>query len=197
MKFRTIHFTGFCMAAVMLFALPAFAQETLQKSATSDPGYVIGAEDVLSINVWKEAELSRTVPVRPDGMISLPLVNDVKAAGLTPIQLATSITEKLRKWITDPQVTVIVQTINSKKIHILGEVGRAGTFALLPDMTILQALAGAGGFTQYAKKSKIYLLRMGEDGKQSKISFNYDEVIKGKKPEQNILLKSGDTIVVP
>ncbi len=186
----------FAMALVFLSAISAGAQEPAPKSATSDPAFVIGAEDVLAINVWKEAELSRTVPVRPDGMISLPLVNDVKAAGLTPIQLAASITEKLRKFVTDPQVTVIVQTINSKKIHILGEVGRAGTFALLPDMTILQALAGAGGFTQYAKKSKIYVLRM-EDGKQSKIPFNYDEVIKGKKPEQNILLKSGDTIVVP
>jgi len=182
-------------------ALGAVAQETqekneMPKSATSDPGFIIGPEDILAINVWKEAELSRTVPVRPDGMISLPLINDVKAAGLTPIQLSTAIAEKLRKFITDPQVTVIVQTINSLKIHIMGEVGRAGTFPMLPDMTVLQALSGAGGFTQYANTKKIYILRQ-ENGKQIKIPFNYKEVIQGKKPEQNILLKSGDTIVVP
>ncbi len=197
MNSRTAKLAAFLVALVVVSVWPAFGQDTEHKSTNSDNGYVIGAEDVLAINVWKEAELSRTVPVRPDGMISLPLVNDVKAAGLTPIQLAASITEKLRKFVTDPQVTVIVQTINSKKVHLMGEIGRAGTFALLPEMTVLQALAGAGGFSQYAKKSKIYILRMGEDGKQIKIPFNYDEVIKGKKPEQNILLKSGDTIVVP
>ena len=173
------------------------AAETIPPSATVDPNFVIGAEDVLAINVWKEPELSRTVPVRPDGMISLPLVNDVKAAGLTPMQLSVSITEKLRKFMTEPQVTVIVQTINSRKIHLVGEVNRAGTFPMLPDMTVLQALSGAGGFTQYANTKKIYVLRQTENGQQVKMPFNYKEVIQGKKPEQNIVLKSGDTIVVP
>lgn len=173
------------------------AAETISPSATVDPNFVIGAEDVLAINVWKEPELSRTVPVRPDGMISLPLVNDVKASGLTPMQLSVSITEKLRKFMTEPQVTVIVQTINSRKIHLVGEVNRAGTFPMLPDMTVLQALSGAGGFTQYANTKKIYVLRQTENGQQVKIPFNYKEVIQGKKPEQNIILKSGDTIVVP
>ena len=173
------------------------AGETITPSATSDPNFVIGPEDVLAINVWKEPELSRTVPVRPDGMISLPLVNDVKASGLTPMQLSVSLTEKLRKFMTDPQVTVIVQTINSRKIHIVGEVNRQGTYPMLPGMTVLQALSGAGGFTQYANTKKIYVLRQADNGRQDKIPFNYKEVIQGKKAEQNIELKSGDTIVVP
>jgi len=165
-------------------------------SQITPDGFVIGAEDVLAINVWKEGEVSRTVTVRPDGMITLPLVNDVKAAGLTPMQLAALLTEKLRKHFKDPEVTVIVNAINSRKIHLVGEVNRAGTFPMLPDMTVLQALSGAGGFTQYAKTKKIYILRL-ENGKQLKIPFNYNEVIQGKKPEQNLILKPGDTVVVP
>ncbi len=166
------------------------------KAATADPGYVIGADDVLTVSVWKEAELTRSVVVRPDGMISIPLLGDVKADGLTPIQLATLLTERLRKFVNEPQVTVIVTTINSRLIHIVGEVNRAGTFPMLPNMTVLMALSGAGGFTQFANTKKIYVLRS-VNGTQKKFPFNYKEVIKGNRSEENILLKPGDTIVVP
>lgn len=166
------------------------------KAATDDPAYVIGAEDQLNISVWKEPDITRTVPVRPDGKISLPLINDVEAAGLTPMQLAMSISEKLKKYIADPQVTVIVTGINSRRYYIVGEMNRAGAFPLLPNMTVLQALSSAGGFTQFANLKAIYVLRI-ENGKSSKFPFNYKDVIKGIRPEQNITLKPGDTIVVP
>ncbi len=166
------------------------------RPATEDPAYVIGEEDSLAINVWKEPELSRAVPVRPDGKISLPLLNDVQAAGLTPLQLGASITEKLRKYVADPQVTVIVTAIQSRRFYILGEVGHSGSFPLLHGMTVLQALSDSGSFTQYANVRKIYVLR-NENGKQIKYPFNYREVIKGKNQEQNIELRPGDTIVVP
>lgn len=167
-----------------------------KKSATDDPNYVIGAQDVLDISVWKEPELTRTVPVRPDGKISMPLLNDVHAAGLTPLQLAAEITTGLKKFVTDPQVTVIVTTINSQRVYIMGEVTRAGAYPLLPNMTVLQALSSGGGFTQFAKITKIYVLRV-DNGKQEKHPFNYKEVIAGKAADQNIFVKAGDTIVVP
>jgi len=167
-----------------------------RSSPTDDPNYVIGPQDVLDISVWKEPDLTRTVPVRPDGKISLPLLNDVQAGGLTPTQLATQITERLKKYVTDPQVTVIVTAINSQRIYVLGEVSRAGAYVLLPGMTVLQALSSAGGFTQFANVKNIYLLRE-ENGKQVKYSFNYKEFINGKNPQQNIAVKTGDTIVVP
>jgi polysaccharide export outer membrane protein len=167
-----------------------------QKVATQDPNYIIGAQDVLDISVWKEPEVSRVVPVRPDGRISLPLLNDVQAAGMTPSQLAAQITTSLKKFVTDPQVTVIVTTINSQRVYILGEVTRPGAFPMLPGMNVLQGLSSAGGFTQFAKTKSIYVLRM-EDGKQQKYPVNYKDVISGKRPEQNISLKAGDTIVVP
>lgn len=177
-------------------AAPKSGEGEAVKGATDDPGYVIGEEDVLNISVWKELEITRTVPVRPDGKISLPLINDVQAAGLTPAQLGMTITEKLRKFIAEPQVTVIVTEIRSRRIYLLGEVSRAGAFPLLPNMTVLQALSSAGGFTQYANLKGIYVLR-NENGKQVRYPFNYKEVIKGHRVEQNIILKPGDTIVVP
>jgi polysaccharide export outer membrane protein len=167
-----------------------------KKPATDDPNYVIGSQDVLDINVWKEPELTRTVPVRPDGKISMPLLNDVQAQGLTPLQLAAEITTGLKKFVTNPQVTVIVTTINSQRVYIIGEVNRAGAYPLLPNMTVLQALSSGGGFTQFAKLSKIYVLRV-ENGKQEKHPFNYKDVVAGKAADQNILLKAGDSIVVP
>jgi len=175
---------------------PTNSADASQKPASQDPNYVIGAQDVLDISVWKEAELTRTVPVRPDGKISLPLLNDVQAAGLTPTQLAEKIKTDLTKFVTDPQVTVIVAQINSQRVYIMGEVGRAGAYPLLPDMTFLQALSSAGGFTQFAKLRKIYMFRT-ENGKQVKYPFDYKDVISGKNPEQNVVLKAGDTIVVP
>jgi len=172
------------------------AQTAPKKVATDDPNYVIGPQDVLDISVWKEPELTRAVPVRPDGKISMPLLNDVQAAGRTPLQLAADITAGLKKFVTDPQVTVIVTTINSQRVFILGEVNHAGAYPLLPNMTVLQALSSAGGFTIYANLKKIYLLRA-EEGKQVKHPFNYKDVLAGKAADQNIFVKAGDTIVVP
>jgi polysaccharide export outer membrane protein len=182
------------------YAEPSLATTSTVKSPTSisteDSEYVIGPEDVLQINVWKEADISGPVPVRPDGKISLPLLSDVQAAGLTPQHLATDITERLKHFITDPRVTVIVTAMNSRRAYIMGQVTRQGAILLVSNLTVLQALSAAGGPAQFANTKKIYILRT-EGGKQVKIPFNYASVIKGKTPEQNINLKPGDTIVVP
>src|SRR3984885_871762 len=158
--------------------------------------YKIGPQDILRIDVWKEPEITRSVPVRPDGKITLPLLNDVQAAGRTPVELAGVIREELKKYINEPQVSVSVSTINSRRVYVTGEVTRPGAFPLLPGMTVLQALTSGGGVTQFAKIKNIYVLRT-EDGRQVKLPFNYKAVVGGKKPEDNILLQSGDTIVVP
>lgn len=157
--------------------------------------YVIGSEDTLMVSVWNEEKLTATLPVRPDGKISLPLLNDVQASGLTPMQLADLIAEKLKKFVADPRVTVVVTQMNSQKVFMLGEVTHTGALPLLPNMTVLQALS-TSGFSQFANQKKIYILRI-EDGKQLKLPFNYKMVVKGERMEQNILLKPGDTIVVP
>ncbi len=208
--------TQFWMTAIVLVlahAIPVLAQDDTgkkqqaqpaaasdnnvpKKPATDDPNYVIGGQDVLDINVWKEPELTRTVPVRPDGKISMPLLNDVQAAGLTPTQLAEQITTSLKKFVTGPQVTVIVTQINSQRIYLMGEVNRAGAYPLLPGMTVLQGLSSGGGFTQFANLKKIYVLRV-VDGKQQKYPFNYKDVVNGKATDQNVVLRPGDTIVVP
>ncbi len=170
--------------------------QSIPKSATIDPDYVIGLGDVLSINVWKEPEVSSSVPVRPDGKISLPLVNDIQAAGLTPMQLGKEIHTKLQKFIDEPQVTVVVTAVNSRMVYLVGEVARAGSFPLIPNMTVLQALSAAGGLSQFADAKNIYVLR-NVNNKPRRIPFNYKEALKGEHPEQNIELKPGDTIVVP
>jgi|SRR5579859_404373 len=162
----------------------------------NDPAYRIGPQDVLKIDVWKEDQLTRTVPVRPDGKITLPLVNDIQAVGLTPMELAGVITEELKKYITAPQVSVSVTEINSRRIYVTGEVLKAGAYALLPNMTVLQALSSSGGFTQFARIKNIYVLRT-ENGKQTKVPFNYKEAVSGKNPGENIELLPGDVIVVP
>src|SRR5271157_1081206 len=159
------------------------------------PEYVIGAEDVLHIAVWKEADLTATLPVRPDGKISLPLLDDVQASGLTPKQLAESVTEKLKKYIADPRVTVVVTSINSKRIFLVGEVMHPGATAMLPNMTVLQALSSAG-LSPFANTKRIYVLRT-ENGKQQKLPVNYRKLVKGEQIEQNYPLQPGDTIVVP
>ena len=158
--------------------------------------YVIGPQDVLNVNVWKEPEVSANVPVRTDGKISLALLNDVQAAGLTPMQLTESLTEKLRKYLSEPRVTVTVVQMNSQRIFFIGQVRRPGAMPLPANTTALQAIAAAGGLTEDANGKKIQIMRT-ENGKQVKYPFNYNEVIKGNKMEQNIVLKSGDTIIVP
>jgi polysaccharide export outer membrane protein len=177
-------------------AVAAMADDEPKKAATTDPNYVIGPQDVLDVSVWKEPQVSRVVPVRPDGKISLPLLNDVQAAGLTPAQLGVQITESLKKYVTSPQVTVIVTIINSQRFYILGEVMKPGAYPMLPGMTVMQALSSASGFTPFAKMKSIYVLRE-ENGKKVKYPFNYKEAINGKNAEQDIQLKAGDTIVVP
>jgi polysaccharide export outer membrane protein len=172
---------------------PAAADSVPTSVTGSD--YVIGADDTLQISVWKEPDLTESLPVRPDGKISLPLLNDIPAAGLTPMQLKDSITEKLKKYIADPRVTVVVTAMNSRRVFVTGEVLHTGAMPLLPNMTILQALSTAG-FTQFASLKNIYLLRT-ENGRQVKLPFNYKDVVKGNHPEQNIALKPGDTVVVP
>jgi len=166
-------------------------------SPVKPDSYVIGAEDVLAINVWKEQELSKSVPVRPDGMISLPLLGDVKATGLTPLQLQDVLTTELKKYISDPQVTVIVNQVNSLTFNVVGEVLKPGYYPLTRRMTILDAIAMSGGFRDFAKTKKIYVLRTDADGKQLRLPFNYKNVIKGKTSSQNIELQPRDTLVVP
>jgi polysaccharide biosynthesis/export protein len=199
------------MIAVALLLGLAAAQAGSQEAATgkekaaasspslpmslAGPSYVIGADDVLLVSVWKEPDLTMTLPVRPDGNISLPLLNDVTAAGLSPTQLAASISEKLKKYVADPRVTVIVTQINSQKVYVTGEVLHTGAIPLLPNMTVLQALADAG-FTQFANTKGIYVLREA-NGQQQKVRVNYKRLVKGQAIDQNILLKPGDTIVVP
>lgn len=166
------------------------------KPATKDPNYIIGPDDELIVTVWKEPDISRTVPVRPDGKISLPLLNDVPAAGLTPMQLTSEIMSRLKRFISVPEVTVIVSKVSPPRIFVVGEVGRAGAYPQVPEMTVLEAISSAGGLTPFAKQTRVSILRM-ENGKQIRIPVNYKEVLKGQRPEQNITLKPGDTIVVP
>jgi polysaccharide export outer membrane protein len=196
-------------AGVAKPALPATAADTKSalSSATDTPpprvadvnpkSYVIGTEDILTINVWKESEISKIVPVRPDGMISLPLVGEIKATGLTPIQLQDEISNSLKKLMADPQVTVIVSQVNSLTFNVVGQVQKPGYYPLTRRMTVLDAVALCGGFRDFAKEKKIYVLRTSADGKQERLPFNYKEVIKGKNPAQNIELQPRDTLVVP
>jgi len=161
--------------------------------ATTNQDYHIGPQDVVQIDVWKEVEITRTIPVRPDGKISLPLLNDVQAAGLTAMQLAANIREGLVKYLNNPQVTVTVTQINSRRVFLTGEISHSGALPLLPGMTALQAISSAGGFTQFAKIKGIYILRS-DNGKQIKYHYDYKQVLKGK---EDILLQPGDVIVVP
>jgi polysaccharide export outer membrane protein len=162
-----------------------------------DDSFVIGPDDVLSISVWKEPDVSRSVPVRSDGKISLPLAGEVQAGGTTPRQLEKAIAAKLQSYISEPEVTVIVQQINSQKFNILGLVSKPGAYPLTNSATVLDAIALAGGFRDFAKQKSIYILRQNPDGSQTRIPFNYKDVIKGKNVEQNIRLQPRDTIVVP
>jgi polysaccharide export outer membrane protein len=201
-----------CLALLGLAAVGMWAQDDADDAAPAKPAkaavpevqasgpgvpsdYMIGADDTLRISVWKEPDMSVTLPVRPDGKISMPLLDDVQAAGMTPMQLGISIHDKLKKYMADPRVTVVVTAMNSQRIYVLGEVLHTGPMALLPGMTVLQALSTAG-FTQFANLKAIYLLRV-QDGKQTKMPFNYKDAIKGRGDQPNITLKPGDTIVVP
>jgi polysaccharide export outer membrane protein len=203
----TRSFTGWAqlLATVMMAALltnlmgaqnAAADQPTAAAVKAHDDNFVIGNDDVLTINVWKEPDISRSVPVRSDGKISLPLVGEVQAAGLTPLKLEKDIAAKLKNYISEPEVTVIVQQVNSQKFNILGQVARPGSYALANSPTVLDAIALAGGFRDFAKKKNIYVLRQGASG-ESRIPFNYKDVSQGKNMSQNIRLQPGDTIIIP
>jgi polysaccharide export outer membrane protein len=210
---------GMLMIAAALAAFPAAAQQEYsssarktgavvaapadhraankqeQKAADAQPEYQVGEGDLLRINVWKESEISQSVAVRPDGNISLPLVNEVRVAGLTPRQIQELITERLKTVLTNPQVTVTVTEVRSKQVYITGEVGKPGAYPVLAPTNVLQLIARAGGLTQFANRKDIYILRAGESA--SRVHFNYKDVVKGKNSEQNITLQPGDTVVVP
>jgi len=182
--------------ATTMVAKASEVPEVRPAAGAESPDYLIGTQDVINVNVWKEPELSQAVPVRPDGNISLPLIHDVRAEGQTPMQLAAHITARLKQYLAEPRVTVIVTQINSRRFYVLGQVARPGAFPLLPNMTVLQALSTAGGIREFANPSKIYVLRA-ENGAVRKFPFNYKDVISGKRVEQDIELKPSDTIVVP
>ncbi len=169
--------------------------ETSLRSVVDHESYVIGPEDVLFIHVWKEEPLSRTLPVRMDGNISLPLIHQIRAAGLTPLQLEDVIVEKLKGFYDNPTVSVIVMEANSFKVFVSGEVRKPNAYILRSETTLLQMIAMAGGFTDWAKKTKILVIR-NENGKERRITVNYKKAVKGD-PNSNLILKSGDTIIVP
>jgi polysaccharide biosynthesis/export protein len=183
--------------SVTTSAQPAPTPEASKTPKAHDDSFVIGNDDVLAVNVWKEPEVSKSVPVRSDGKISLPLVGEVQAAGETPLKLERDIASRLKSFIDEPEVTVIVQQINSQKFNILGQVSKPGSYPLTNNATVLDAIALAGGFRDFAKQKSIYVLRQNTDGSQKRIPFNYKEVVKGRNPAQNIKLEPRDTVVVP
>ena len=194
------------MLGSLFFTSPAFGQATVTTAPAAkkaDAGvavpaeYVIGPEDVLGINFWREAEMTGDVTVRPDGRITLPLIGDVQASGLTPATLKQSIHEAATKLFADPTVTVVVRQINSRKVFITGSVATPGAHALTRELTVMQLIAMAGGLTEFADKKNIRIVRSDGGGKQRTFKLNYNDVAKGNKLEQNIVLQPGDTVIVP
>jgi polysaccharide export outer membrane protein len=196
---------------LVLIAAPAFAQAPAASAMPpdaaavaaprpSDPvvpaGYVIGADDVLSIVYWKDKDMSADAKVRPDGRIALPLINEVHAAGLTPEQLHKKLTEESKKYMEDANITVVVREINSRRAFITGEVNKPGPYPLTSPTTVMQLISLAGGLRDYANSKKIMIMRT-QNGRQVSLPFNYKDVASGKKLEQNIQLQPGDTVVVP
>lgn len=170
------------------------AETPAEESTLTD--YVIGVEDLIEISVWKNPDLSVTIPVRPDGKISLPLIADVTAAGLTPLRLKEVLTERLSAFVSSPEVSVLVKEVNSFKIYVVGEVARPGELKLKSNIRFLQAIALVGGFTSFADRSKIIVLRDTGDT-ELRFEINYNKVVSGSRPEDNIALLPRDTIVVP
>jgi polysaccharide biosynthesis/export protein len=184
-------------AVVPAPSLPAEKAASASSTNPIDETYIIGNSDLLEINVWKEPALTESVPVRSDGKISMPLIGDIIATGRTPRHLEEEITTKLRSYLTAPDVTVIVQQMNSQKFNILGRVVKPGSYSLSASTTVLDAIAEAGGFQDFAKQRRVYILRRAADGSETRIPFNYKEVIRGTHSDQNIKLKPNDTIFVP
>lgn len=169
---------------------------TVPAGVTPPPDYVIGPDDQLTIVFWRDKDMSTDVAVRPDGKISLPLVNEIQAAGLTPEQLRKSITEAASKLIEEPTVSIVVKQINSRKVFVTGNVSKPGVYALTSETTVLQMIATAGGLLEYAKAKNIVIMRT-ENGKPTSYKFNYKDVSQGKKLQQNIVLRPGDTVIIP
>jgi polysaccharide export outer membrane protein len=197
--------SGILHAALMLppaasaQAAPAAARPPAgtPAGAATPPDYVIGPNDVLTLVFWRDKDMSGDVSVRPDGKISVPLVNDVQAAGLTPDQLRQQLTTAAAKYLQDPTVTVVVKEINSRKVFITGQVSKPGPYALSGPMTVLQLIAMAGGLLEYANAKNIVIMRTDESGRSVSFAFNYKDVTKRKNEKQNIELKPGDTVIVP
>ena len=183
--------------AAAVAASPNADSDTTSLQKPHNDSYVIGNDDRLAINVWKEPDLTQTLPVRSDGKISLPLIGEIQASGRTPHELEEAIAAKLRTYMTDPEVTVMVLQINSQKFNILGRVVKPGSYSLQTTTTVLDAIAEAGGFQDFAKQKNVYILREKPGGGENRIHFNYKDVIRGKAPQENITLQPGDTVVVP
>jgi len=196
---KTLTIRRFAVAAVLLALVtrPAAAQVVTRTEDDPPNAYAIGPGDILDISVWKNPELTTSVPVRPDGRISVPLLGDVQAAGMTPLALKQTLTDGYKEYVTAPGVSVVVKEIHSRKIFIQGEVATPGVYDLQPRMKLMQALALAGGTTPYAKGSVI-VLRDTRDGKQDRrIQVKIGSIVSGKKPQDNLLLLPGDTLMVP
>lgn len=194
---RTLAISRIAAALLVLLCGAASAQTVTRTQQDPPNAYAIGLGDVLEISVWKNPDLSVTVPVRPDGRISVPLLGDVQAAGMTPLALKQTLTDGYKEYVTAPGVSVVVKEIHSRKIYVTGEVAHPGTYDLEPRGKLMQALALAGGLTPYAK-GRVVLLRDGRDGRQEKrMEVELKSIINGKKPEDNLLLQPGDTLIVP
>lgn len=198
---RNLKVVSFLMVGLFLAYGCAAVRSSKQGAAESPAAgsaeeYGIGPDDVLAVDVWKRPELSREITVRPDGFISLPLVKDVSASGLSASSLAAVLREKFKEFVEDPEVSVIVKTANSYKIYVLGKVTTSGMFTVKSPVSVIQAIAMAGGFTPFAKTSQVVVLRRSQ-GKDQRIEVDYDEIVNGSHSERNILLKPGDTVVVP
>ncbi len=194
---RTLAISRIAAALLVLLCGAASAQTVTRTQQDPPNAYLIGIGDVLEVSVWKNPDLSATVPVRPDGRISVPLLGDVQAAGMTPLALKATLTDGYKEYVTAPGVSVVVKEIHSRKIYVTGEVAHPGTYDLEPRGKLMQALALAGGLTPYAK-GRVVLLRDGRDGRQEKrMEVELKSIINGKKPEDNLLLQPGDTLIVP
>jgi len=190
----------FCISTPI--AYPQTGQEVLLKKqsqaevAADSDRYIIGAEDVLYIHVWREETVTKTVSVRMDGMISIPLVDEIQAAGLTPLQLKEKLTERLKEFIENPNVTVVVMEANSFKVYISGQISKPGIYRLRSDTTLAQIISMAGGLTEWANQKKIIIIRK-ENGKEKRFTINYKKIVQGEDLDSNIILKSSDTVIVP
>ena len=189
LKWTTVFLFSFCLISTFLWVVPSIAQ-------TQSSSYIIGPNDLLTIHVWREPDLTQDVSVLPDGRITFPLIGEIMAQGRTVLELKMAITEKIKNFVTAPEVTVIVRESRSRIIHTIGQVNSPGPQLMAPNMTVLQALSAAGGFAEWANRKKILIIRR-EGDKEIQLRFNYKEFISGKNIKQNIFLKPNDTIVVP